>query len=85
MFLRFKHKNPEDANEVPGGYLTDCNLNSLRVLKSYADKSIKADGVADPFSKYQFERIGFFSVDPDTTVSKIVFNQTVGLKEDAGK
>lgn len=37
------------------------------------------------YDKFQFERIGLFSVDPDTTENLIVFNRTVGLKEDAGK
>lgn len=78
----FKHKNPEDLNEVPGGFLSDCDKNSLTVLNSYADKALSA---AKVFDKFQFERIGFFSVDPDTNGNKIVFNKTVGLKEDAGK
>jgi len=78
----FKHKNPEDPAEVPGGFLSDCNLDSLKILRSFADKSLKT---AKVFDKFQFERIGFFSVDPDTTPAKIVLNQTVGLKEDAGK
>ncbi|XP_072399893.1 probable glutamine--tRNA ligase [Diabrotica undecimpunctata] len=78
----FKHKNPEDPNEVPGGFLTDCNSDSLKVLKSLADKSLVTAKVSD---KFQFERIGFFSVDPDSTKNNLVFNQTVGLKEDAGK
>lgn len=78
----FNHKNPEDPNEVPGGFLTDCNVNSLEVLESYADKSITKASVYD---RFQFERIGFFSIDPDTTQSNIIVNRTVGLKEDAGK
>ncbi|KAK9874390.1 hypothetical protein WA026_002737 [Henosepilachna vigintioctopunctata] len=78
----FNHKNPEDPNEVPGGYLSDCNLDSCKIIKGFADISIKGANVYD---KFQFERIGFFSVDPDTTDQMIVVNQTVGLKEDAGK
>ncbi|XP_057662452.1 probable glutamine--tRNA ligase isoform X1 [Diorhabda carinulata] len=78
----FKHKNPEDPNEVPDGFLSDCNLDSLKILKSYADKSLLSANVSD---KFQFERIGFFSVDPDTNTNKLVVNQTVNLKEDAGK
>lgn len=78
----FKHKNPDDANEVPGGFLTDCNLDSLKILESYADKSLLN---AKIFDKFQFERLGFFSVDPDTNKNKMVINQTVTLKEDAGK
>lgn len=79
----FLHKNPEDANEVPNGFLSDCNLNSLSVLKAYADASLSDN--LKVFDQFQFERIGFFSVDPDTKSNKIVFNRTVTLKEDAGK
>uniref|UniRef100_A0A1A9WRW2 Probable glutamine--tRNA ligase n=1 Tax=Glossina brevipalpis TaxID=37001 RepID=A0A1A9WRW2_9MUSC len=80
--LLFQHKNPEDLNEVPGGFLTDINPNSKIVLQSYADRSLSNVKVYD---KFQFERIGFFSVDPDTTQDKPVFNRTVVLKEDSGK
>lgn len=66
---RFKHKNPEDTTEVPGGFLSDCNLDSLKILKSYADKSLKS---AKVFDKFQFERIGFFSVDPDTSADVVI-------------
>jgi len=80
----FKHKNPEDPNEVPNGFLSDINENSLTVLpEALADKHISGAKVLD---KFQFERSGFFSVDPDTTGSgKLVFNRTVSLKEDSGK
>lgn len=78
----FKHRNPEDPSEVPGGYLTDCCNNTLKVVRALADQSIRGAKVYD---KFQFERIGFFSVDPDTNSSKMVFNRTVSLKEDTGK
>lgn len=78
----FQHKNPEDPAEVPGGFLSDCNKDSLKILKSFADKVIKNAKVYD---KFQFERIGFFSVDPDSTSEHLVFNRTVSLKEDSGK
>lgn len=68
MFIRFKHKNPEDATEVPGGYISDCNLESLKVIQSYVDKSLQ--NVAS-FDKFQFERMGFFSVDPDSAACKV--------------
>jgi len=67
---RFNHKNPEDSEQVPGGFLTDCNTNSLEIPKiSYADKYMLG---AKPFTQFQFERIGFFSVDPDSTSSKVL-------------
>lgn len=78
----FLHKNPEDINIVPNGFLSDVNRNSYKVESAFADKTLKN---AKPFDKFQFERIGFFSVDPDSFTGKLVFNRTVTLKEDAGK
>jgi glutaminyl-tRNA synthetase len=80
----FKHKNPEDPVQVPDGFLSDVSDNSLTVLKdARADKYLLAS--AKTYDKFQFERLGFFSVDPDTTKDKLVINRTVSLKEDAGK
>ena len=64
----FQHQNPEDANEVPGGFLSDINPNSLSIVQALADKSICG---AKMYDKFQFERVGFFSVDPDTTKDKV--------------
>ncbi|UJR33814.1 hypothetical protein I4U23_021238 [Adineta vaga] len=61
----FHHPNPDDPKEVPGGFLTDINTNSLTInSNTLVDDGVKA---AKPFDKFQFERIGFFSVDPDST------------------
>ncbi len=80
----FKHKNPEDVTVVPNGFLSDVNENSLTVVSNArADNYLVKS--AQVLSKFQFERIGFFSVDPDTSKSRMVFNRTVSLKEDAGK
>ncbi|CAG2253796.1 QARS [Mytilus edulis] len=77
------HKSPEDPSEVPGGFLTDINPNSMSVVtNAYVDVSVKG---AKHFDKFQFERVGFFSVDTDTHHSKMIFNRTVTLKEDPGK
>ncbi|KAM7442173.1 putative glutamine--tRNA ligase, partial [Porites harrisoni] len=79
----FRHKNPEDPSEVPGGFITDCNKDSLTVIpNALVEKSVKDANVYD---KFQFERIGFFSVDPDASKKKLVFNRTISLKEDPGK
>lgn len=79
----FNHKNPEDPNEVPGGFLTDCNRDSKTILtNALVDISVK---YAQPFQQFQFERVGFFSVDTDSRIGKLVFNRTVSLKESAGK
>ncbi|CAM4714370.1 unnamed protein product [Leuciscus chuanchicus] len=79
----FLHKHPEDPAEVPAGFLSDINPNSLTVIESaLVDRSV---GKAKVFDKFQFERVGYFSVDPDSTSEKLVFNRTVTLKEDPGK
>lgn len=79
----FKHKNPEDPNEVPNGYLSDINPLSKKQIVAYIDKSLA--NIAKAFEQFQFERLGFFSVDPDTKPGRLVFNRTVTLKEDSGK
>ncbi|KFP92495.1 Glutamine--tRNA ligase, partial [Apaloderma vittatum] len=56
----FLHKNPEDPCEVPGGFLSDLNPDSLRVISNaLVDVSVLS---ARPFDKFQFERLGYFSV-----------------------
>lgn len=79
----FNHENPEDAKEVPGGWLSDINKNALTVInKALVDCSVRN---AKDFDKFQFERVGYFSVDPDSTEDLMVFNRTVSLKEDTSK
>ncbi len=36
---------------------------------------------AAPASRFQFERVGYFCVDPDSTAEKLVFNRTATLKD----
>lgn len=60
----FMHKNPEDPAEVPGGFLTDCNPNSLTVIHNCAVDQYLAK--AQIYDSFQFERTGFFAVDPDS-------------------
>ncbi|KRY42938.1 putative glutamine--tRNA ligase [Trichinella spiralis] len=80
----FHHRNPEDSNEVPGGFLTDVNKDSLHVINdAYIDESLRRCAKVE--SRFQFERVGFFVVDPDSTDTKLVFNRTVSLKEDRKK
>ncbi|XP_046840394.1 glutamine--tRNA ligase-like [Xenia sp. Carnegie-2017] len=79
----FKHKFPEDPAVVPGGFLSDCNKDSLKVISNaLVDVTVRD---APVMTKYQFERVGFFCIDTDSTNSKIIFNRTIPLKEDSGK
>ncbi len=55
------------------------NPDSLKVLeKCYVEKFV-AEKKAGDF--LQFQRIGYFTIDPDSTADKLVFNKTVGLKD----
>lgn len=75
----FNHKNPEDPNEVPGGFISDCNRNAKTIIPfALVDISVKYGQI---YQQFQFERLGFFSVDTDSSVGRLVFNRTVSLKE----
>ncbi|XP_058793897.1 probable glutamine--tRNA ligase [Phymastichus coffea] len=79
----FHHCNPEDVNEVPKGFLSDVNLNSKIDAIAYIDQEFKSS--LKPYTQFQFERIGFFSVDPSSTPDDVIFNRTVTLKENITK
>ncbi|KJH52705.1 hypothetical protein DICVIV_01049 [Dictyocaulus viviparus] len=67
---QFKSKNPEDLDEVPNGFLSDVNKESLTVLYNVLiDRYLSSSKVYD---HYQFERVGFFTVDQDTELGKII-------------
>ncbi|CAH8448677.1 unnamed protein product [Schistosoma rodhaini] len=76
----FTVKEPENEKN---GFLSVINKNSLVVIPdALIEQSVKN---AEVYTAYQFERIGFFSVDPDTNSKRMVFNRTVALKADPGK
>ena len=76
----FKSKNP-DAH--PDGFLADVNPDSLTVIRdAYVDITVLD---AKPFDKFQFERVGYFCVDKESTPTHLIFNKTVNLKEDSKK
>jgi len=58
---------------------SNLNPNSLDVISSASIEPSVQD--AAPGTRYQFERLGYFCVDPDTTPDKLVFNRTVTLKD----
>jgi len=71
----------EDPNEAPeGGDWTDnLNPNSLAVV---SDARLEPSlGLAEPGALYQFERLGYFCVDRDSSDGRPVFNRTVGLRD----
>jgi glutaminyl-tRNA synthetase len=71
----------ENPNDVPEGQDFTANLNpdSLQVLKECKlEPSIRN---RSPGSRYQFERLGYFCIDKDSTLDHIVCNRTVGLRD----
>lgn len=59
-------------------FLDFMNTTSLEIVKGFVEPSL-ADVKSN--DKFQFQRLGYFNVDKDTTASKLVFNKTVGLKD----
>jgi glutaminyl-tRNA synthetase len=73
------------SREVPGGedegrdFLADLNRASLEVLTGcMAEPSLAG---AAPGTRVQFERLGYFCVEPDTHDGSLVFNRTIGLRD----
>ncbi len=70
---------------LPGGedegrdFIEDLNPNSLEVLTGCKlEPSLRRAPVG---SRFQFERLGYFCVDPDSTPERLVFNRTVALRD----
>ncbi len=74
----FIKADPDDFPEG-GSFLDNLNPNSLTVLKSCRVEPSLAGAPAG--SRYQFERQGYFCVDPDSTAERLVFNRTVALRD----
>jgi len=59
-------------------FLEFMNSNSLHIVKGFVEPSL---ATVKPGDKFQFQRMGYFNVDKDSTNEKLVFNRTVGLKD----
>jgi glutaminyl-tRNA synthetase len=74
----FTREDPDDVGE--GEDLTAClNPRSLEVLSGCRVEPSLA--TAGPGDQYQFERLGYFCVDPDSAAGALVFNRTVTLRD----
>jgi glutaminyl-tRNA synthetase len=71
----------EDPNQTEAGqdFTSNLNPNSLEVLTNAKLEPSLADAAIE--SRYQFERLGYFCVDPDSKTGRPVFNRTVALKD----
>ena len=71
----FLHEAPDSQTE---DFSTFVNPNSLKVRTAFVEPHIKDARVG---TQFQFQRIGYFNVDKDTSATRLVFNKTVGLRD----
>ena len=72
----FMHESPDsDKNK---DFMEFLNPNSLKIRTGYLEPSLTDAQIGEQF---QFQRIGYFVVDKDSTQNKLVFNKTVGLRD----
>ncbi|MDQ3536365.1 MAG: glutamine--tRNA ligase, partial [Bacteroidota bacterium] len=73
----------EDISETEGDFIDYINPDSLKVLTAvYAESALQDAKMGE---RYQFLRNGYFTLDPDSSDKKLVFNRTVSLKDTWGK
>ncbi|MFZ4457208.1 MAG: glutamine--tRNA ligase/YqeY domain fusion protein [Bacteroidales bacterium] len=77
----FMAENPLD--ESIADFRDTLNPDSLRILSNCRIEPFAAS--AKPLDRFQFQRIGYFNVDKDSTAEKLIFNRTVPLKDAWGK
>ncbi|MDM1040819.1 MULTISPECIES: glutamine--tRNA ligase/YqeY domain fusion protein [Empedobacter] len=72
----FTVESPDAEKDVD--FLQFVNPNSLTVKEGFAEPALKEAKVED---KFQFQRIGYFALDRDSSTEKLIFNRTVTLKD----
>jgi glutaminyl-tRNA synthetase len=78
LFLSEFPENVEDGVD----YKINLNKNSLEKIVAFTEPFLKN---AKQVERYQFERIGYFCVDKDSKIDKLVFNRTVSLRDSWNK
>jgi len=75
--------DPDPDGHKDKEFLDFLNPESLKVLDNcMIEPFVKG---AQSLENFQFERLGYFNVDPDSTNEKLVFNRTVSLKDNSKK
>ncbi len=62
-------------------FMEFINPNSLETINAFVEPSLQTAKIGD---RFQFQRLGYFNVDNDSTPEKLVFNKTVGLRDSWG-
>ncbi len=72
----FSEEFPDADKEVD--FKTFLNSDSLKTVTGYIEPSLNGDEVG---KRFQFQRLGYFCIDLDSTKNNIIINKTVGLKD----
>jgi glutaminyl-tRNA synthetase len=64
--------------DASGDFKSFVNPNSLEVVTAKCEPALAS---AEPAERYQFERLGYFALDPDSTSEKQVWNRTITLRD----
>ncbi|CAN5553704.1 glutamine--tRNA ligase/YqeY domain fusion protein [soil metagenome] len=64
--------------DADGDFKAHLNPNSLEIVQAKCERSL---GDAHPDDRYQFERLAYFALDPDSHSETLVFNRTITLKD----
>jgi len=75
----FSHEAPDSQEE---DFMTFLNPFSLNQITAFVEPNISN---VQPNDHFQFQRLGYFCVDKDSTETKVVFNKTVGLRDNWAK
>jgi len=59
-------------------FMEFINPSSLKIINAFVEPSLKEAQVGD---RFQFQRLGYFNVDDDSSDEKLIFNKTVGLRD----
>jgi len=62
-------------------FMEFINPNSLEIINAYVEPSLQTAKIGE---RFQFQRLGYFNVDNDSTSENLVFNKTVGLRDSWG-
>ncbi|TYA74179.1 glutamine--tRNA ligase/YqeY domain fusion protein [Seonamhaeicola marinus] len=70
-------------DEAPDGhqdkdFMEFINPNSLKLIEAFVEPSLKDAKIGE---RFQFQRLGYFNVDDDSSLDNIIFNKTVGLRD----
>ena len=71
-----------DITEEGNDFTANLNHDSLKIMESYVEPALQSSSPGDTF---QFQRLGYFCVDPDSRDGRLVFNRTVSLKDSWAK